>query len=88
MARTVLRGGGAGNSASLPDVRHEVAFVAVIAWATMTSPDVLPSVSYRSMRERQLSGVKPPGQCILALSRVATGSRDEVATASIRAVGD
>jgi hypothetical protein len=33
----------------------------------MTSPDVLPSVSYRSMREGQLSGVKPSGQCILAL---------------------
>ncbi len=54
----------------------------------MTSPGVLPPVSYRSMRERQLSGVKPRGQCILALSRVATRSRDEVATASIKAVGD
>ena len=53
----------------------------------MTSPDVLPSVSYRSMRERQLSGVKPRGQCILALSRVATRARVEVATASFKAVG-
>ena len=58
------------------------------AGVTMTSPDVLPSVSYRSMRERQLSGVKPRGQCIRALSRVATRARVEVATASFKAVGD
>ncbi len=47
-------------------VRHEVAFTTVmLGRISMTSPDVLPSVSYRSVPHWQRWGAKPPEQCSL-----------------------
>jgi hypothetical protein len=47
LARTVLRGRGGSNASLLPDVRHEVAAVAVLlSEDRQTTPAVLPAVSY------------------------------------------
>jgi len=53
----------------------------------VTSPAVLPAVSYRDMRQGQLWGVKLPGQRSLLLMEGGPGREANTATPSIQGVG-
>src|SRR5262249_70583 len=54
----------------------------------MTPPAVLPAVCYRGVRPWQGGGAKASAQRTLIPKGMATEARAEVATASIKAVGD
>jgi len=87
-ARTVLRGGGAGNSTSLPDVRHEVADVAVLLSAERTDSTCCSASSILPGRACQGRRVRSSRQNVASSHGRAAQAQAVTATASSKVVGN